>query len=115
MPKTRVCAEPQCPTLTSETFCDEHQRSKRQAADQRRATARSHYGGARWRAVRRTYLRHHPLCECGCGRIATVVHHLDGKGLHGPDAYNPTNLMAMAKACHDRITAADHGGWQRAR
>lgn len=111
---SKVCAEPGCPTLTTSTFCDEHQRSKRQAADKRRQTTHSDYSAPRWRAVRRAYLRRHPLCECGCGRIATIVHHLDEQGLHGARAYDAANLQAMAAVCHNKLTAEHHGGWERA-
>lgn len=108
----KTCAEPGCPELTTTIYCAQHHQDRRRKADQRRQTTRSNYGTPRWRRVRRAYLRDHPLCECGCGRIAGVVHHLDGEGLHGPRAFDPGNLEALAKACHDRLTARETpGGW----
>lgn len=67
-----------------------------------------------WVNTRRAYLKAHPICECGCSREATVVHHLDGKGPKGPLGHNPANLQALAKVCHDRLTARERpAGWNR--
>ena len=69
------------------------------------------YDSARWRRLRRAVLMAHPICECDVcrqtGRVlsARVVHH---KRPHGGDAalfFDETNLQALAKACHDRLTA----------
>ena len=67
--------------------------------------------GRHWRRLRLAYLVHHPLCECGCGRAATVVDHR--KPHHGDPAllYAWDNLEAMTKPCHDRKTAARDGGF----
>ena len=70
-----------------------------------------HYTKRRWFHLRAAYLATHPLCECGCLGVATVVDH---KLPHnGDDAllYAWDNLQAMTKACHDRKTAAVDGGF----
>jgi 5-methylcytosine-specific restriction protein A len=70
-----------------------------------------HYTKRRWTHLRSAYLATHPLCECGCGRAATVVDH---KRPHQGDdglMYAWDNLQAMTKECHDRKTAARDGGF----
>jgi 5-methylcytosine-specific restriction protein A len=67
--------------------------------------------GRQWQKLRAAYLAANPLCECGCNRPATVVHH---KRAHRGDtalllAWD--NLQALTKACHDRTTAAHGGGF----
>jgi 5-methylcytosine-specific restriction protein A len=67
--------------------------------------------GRRWQKLRAAYLAANPLCECGCGWPAQVVHH---KRAHHGDtglllAWD--NLQALTKRCHDRITAASGGGF----
>jgi 5-methylcytosine-specific restriction enzyme A len=57
------------------------------------------------------YLRANPLCECGCQQPATVVDH---KKPHNGDRalmYAWDNLQSMTKACHDRKTASQDGGF----
>jgi len=81
---------------------------RRAAYDQ---TKVRHYTKARWYHLRSAYLATHPLCECGCGHVATVVDHRTPH--HGDDAllYAWDNLQAMTKACHDRKTATHDGGF----
>jgi 5-methylcytosine-specific restriction protein A len=67
--------------------------------------------GRRWQKLRAAYLATHPLCECGCGHPAQVVHH---KRAHHRDPallHDWDNLQALTKQCHDRITAAHGGGF----
>jgi 5-methylcytosine-specific restriction protein A len=67
--------------------------------------------GRRWQKLRAAYLATHPLCECGCGHPAQVVHHK--RAHHGDPAllHDWDNLQALTKQCHDRITAAHGGGF----
>lgn len=66
----------------------------------------------RWQRARHRKLRTQPTCE-RCGNPATQVHHIDGKGLDGPNAYRDTNLEALCTPCHSRHTAATTtGGWR---
>lgn len=67
--------------------------------------------GRRWQKLRAAYLATHPICECGCGHVATVVDHREP---HDGDAalmYTWDNLQAMTKPCHDRKTATHDGGF----
>lgn len=83
-------------------------------ADRRAARDRARvnpYSNARWRKLRAAYLATHPICECGCGHVATVVNH---RRPHLGDAtllYAWDNLEAMTKPCHDRRTATHDGGF----
>lgn len=67
--------------------------------------------GRQWQRLRAAYLAAHPVCECGCLRPATVVHHK--REHHGDLALlmDWENLQSMAKPCHDRITAQRSGGF----
>lgn len=67
--------------------------------------------GRRWQRLRASYLATHPLCECGCGWPAEVVHHR--KPHLGDTAllYAWDNLQALRKSCHDKITARTGGGF----
>lgn len=113
----KTCAEPGCPDLTTAIYCDQHRKDKRAQADSRRLTSTQRGYNARWRQTRRAFLRAHPICQCddqACRRIATIVHHRDGKGPTGPQGHNPSNLQALAKQCHDQLTATQQpGGWHQ--
>lgn len=57
---------------------------------------------------RKSYLAKHPLCECGCGRQATQIHHKRGK----VGKYKGESLlivvkffMAVSDHCHKEIEA----------
>lgn len=86
-----------------------------QSLQQRRAVYDAKRGspsriyGHEWRRLRAAYLAHHPLCECGCGYAATVVHHV--KPHNGDRALLLAwdNLQALTKPCHDAITASKAG------
>ncbi len=59
----------------------------------------------RWRRLSRRFRVEHPVCATdGCHNKSQVVHHLDGQGLDGPRAYDPSNLQALCTACHNKIT-----------
>ena len=42
------------------------------------------------------------MCECGCGRVATDIHHLVPKSLNKALINAIENLCALARICHDR-------------
>jgi 5-methylcytosine-specific restriction protein A len=76
-----------------------------------RRVSRSRIYNRRWQKLRAAYLASHPVCECGCGRAATVVDH---RRPHKGDAglmYDWDNLQAMTKPCHDAKTARQDGGF----
>ena len=83
-------------------------------ADRRRAydqTKARHYTKARRYHLRNAYLATHPLCECGCNGVASVVDHKQPH--NGDDAllYAWENPQAMTKQRHDRKTATHDGGF----
>lgn len=108
---------PTCPNEVEPgtSRCKDHQRARRRASDRRRPSARARGYDSRWERKRRSYLRTHPLCECGCGRPADDVHHLDGLGPTGPRGFEDSNLQALFHDCHSRITAREQPGGFNAR
>lgn len=103
----RVCAEPNCPELTTSTRCPAHTKAKRRAEDKRRPNARQRGYDSHWQRTRAEYLRLHPVCEDqrGCIEPATDVHHLDGRGPKGPKGHDHSNLQALCHAHHSSLTA----------
>lgn len=110
MTALRCCAEPGCPQLTGRTYCPDHLRARRRAADQRRPSAHQRGYNQGWRHTRARVLAARPCCEQpGCGAPATDVHHLDHQGPHGPRGHDPANLRALCHSCHSRITGHGRG------
>ena len=112
----QVCPTPGCPTLTPAGRCPDC----RSTARRRRRTGTTAGYDARWYRTRRAYLLTHEMCECEehsqlpwiIRPRATEVHHRDGLGPLGPRGHDWTNLLALTKACHARITAREQpGGW----
>ena len=118
MPKKpkRPCSFPGCPNLTSDRFCEEHQKEedKRYERYGRDKTAKRKYGRA-WKRIRDRYIKAHPLCEeClkeGRYTKAEEVHHIKPLS-HGGD-HREDNLMALCKPCHSRITAKMDDRWHK--
>ena len=52
-----------------------HSRAERRAAYDAIRLSPSRTYDRRWQKLRAAYLATHPLCECGCNRLATVVDH----------------------------------------
>ena len=86
-------------------------RAERRAAYDASRPSPSRTYDRRWQKLRAAYLATHPLCECGCNRLATVVDHKQPH--NGDDAllYAWDNLQAMTKQCHDRKTVLHDGGF----
>ena len=112
----KPCRYPGCAALTNETYCPEHRKlvMARYNRYERTPEMKKRYGGA-WPAIRKRFITAHPLCEV-CkreGRItaAAEVHHI--VPLADGGTHDPTNLMALCKACHSRITATEGGRWGR--
>ena len=110
----KPCRYPGCSALTDESYCPEHKRlvAAQYNRYERTPEMKKRYKGA-WPAIRRSYIKAHPLCEV-CRREgryteAREVHHIiplaDG-GTH-----DANNLMALCKPCHSRITATEGGRW----
>lgn len=104
----RVCSRSGCGTIVDRSGrCS----ACATAADRQRGTAADRGYGRQWLPVRRRVLALMPYCV-ECGKIATVVDHIDGLGPLGPRGYDLANLRAMCATCHGRRTAQDQpGGW----
>ena len=113
----RVCIEPGCAGLATDTRCERHRKAKRRRESARRPSAAARGYGAKWRKTRAAYLRAHPVCEdaSGCIERATDVDHIDGLGPKGPHGHDAENLRALCQRHHAQRTARDQpGGWNAA-
>ena len=111
-----VCSVPGCPTLTPGGRCEAC--SARAQALRRSPRARGYDTG--WQRTRRAFLAEHPYCECDecmaqpliLRPVATEVNHRDGLGPLSPRGHDWSNLQAMTKSHHARLTAREQpGGW----
>lgn len=118
----RPCAYPGCPELIREgRFCAQHNREVKGQYDHNRESAAKRGYDHRWQAIRRMFLRRHPLCMDPFGVhheiqqvvAATEVDHIKPKRDGGGN--EETNLQALCKSCHSRKTMSElraehHGG-----
>lgn len=111
----RSCSYPSCPNLTDGRFCDEHQKqeNKRYEKYQRSPAVKKRYG-YKWRKIRAKFVKDNPLCvKClEQGRLTPVeeVHHILPLSKGG--THEVTNLMALCKSCHSKITAEEGDRWR---
>lgn len=110
----KPCGFPGCPKLTHARYCEEHTRvmNTRYNKYERPYDSSERYGSA-WRRIRNKYIKEHPLCE-ECeknGRLtpAKEVHHI--LPLEKGGTHDESNLMALCKSCHSRITAEMGDRW----
>lgn len=96
MPRTRVCAEPGCPELTTTSRCPAHRRPR---TDRRRKPRDAYHHTEAWKRTSAAKRRTTPLCE-RCGRPAHDVHHRDGNTRN----LDPANLESLCRRCHNRET-----------
>lgn len=74
------------------------------------------YRSKAWREVRAQVLAWNLYCQCqDCVRLsrrwrATVVHHKVPHGGEPTKFFDPHNLVALAKRCHDRLTGHARAG-----
>jgi 5-methylcytosine-specific restriction endonuclease McrA len=103
----RLCLEPRCPEpATWRGRCPVHRTQRNRETRSKNAKV---YNTKRWRLLRRRKLFLTPLCECGCDRIATDVHHI--KDIEqGGDPWSLDNLESLTHECHARITRARQQG-----
>ena len=111
----RPCAYPGCGRLAErEQYCAEHQKAmdKYYNQFQRDPASNKRYGRA-WKRVRDRYIKSHPLCEeCekqGKLTAAEEVHHKLPLSKGGSN--EKSNLMALCKSCHSRMTAESGDRW----
>ena len=110
----KPCRYPGCSALTDESYCPEHKRlvAAQYNRYERTPEMKKRYKGP-WPAIRRRFLASHPLCEM-CLREnryteAREVHHI--LPLADGGSHDASNLMALCKPCHSRITATEGGRW----
>ena len=112
----KPCGFPGCPNLTDGRYCEEHERimNERYNKYERPYDSSERYGSL-WRKIRKRYIAAHPFCEkClerGVAEKATEVHHIVPLSRGGTHA--ASNLMALCKSCHSRITAETGDRWGR--
>lgn len=120
LPK-RLCIEPNCsrPVIPGGCRCAEHTENAARRRDSARQERASLYKTKRWESIRRGVLERQGLCVIclreGRYTPATVVDHI---APHRGDQrlfYDMNNLQGLCKACHDRKTAAEDGGFGRRR
>lgn len=117
----RPCTYPGCGQLVSDGTgrCSKHAAQRLQ--DRHRGSSTQRGYGYRWQQASKGYLAQHPLCQCPeCDegrkrlRLASVVDH---KIPHRGDMnlfWDRSNWQAMDKACHDKKTATEDGGFGNA-
>ena len=118
-PFSRACAVAGCPRpVHYRGRCQAH---ARQTDATRGLHADRHVGAAlyrspEWRALRAAVLAMRPLCECSAcvtgprRERASVVHHVKPHGGNPARFFDPHNLQALSKVCHDRLTAGARAG-----
>ena len=84
--------------------CAVHEKELHQRANAGRRRAYKRSSG--WEARSREYRAIHTLCEL-CGEPSQEVHHIVDRKHGGSD--DDTNLQALCKSCHSRITAQERG------
>lgn len=67
--------------------------------NQRRLQSGTHLGW-RWRDLRRSYLKQHPLCEKCLVHVAEQVHHIEPRAKAPHRTLDSTNLQALCTICH---------------
>lgn len=112
------CSRQGCPELTHGRFCKRHAREENARYEKydRDPAIAARYGSV-WRKVRARYVTSHPLCE-QChkkGRLTPTqeVHHILPLSRGGTHDFS--NLMALCKPCHSRISALDGDRWRTSR
>lgn len=101
------CLQPGCPAIVpaGRGRCDEHRKAYNEKINRDRGTPAERGYGPRWARFRLYYLREHPICGCGCGRLAEEIHHLRPvSGPMDPGFFDEDNLVSLTKACHSRET-----------
>lgn len=110
----RPCSYPSCPELADGRYCAKHQQimNRNYNKHQRHPDSNKRYGRS-WKRIRDRYIKARPLCE-ECkreGRLtpAEEVHHIVPLSKGGNN--ETSNLMALCKSCHSRITAESGNRW----
>jgi 5-methylcytosine-specific restriction enzyme A len=106
------CGYPRCPAVVQAgRYCPAHARQ----SERQRGSAAGRGYDARWQRLRRVFLLAHPWCECeehrgkASASPASEVHHKIPMAQGG--THDESNLMALSKPCHSRITVKE-SGWR---
>ena len=111
MPRSpkRPCRFPGCPNLCETgVYCEQHR--KECSSDALRGGAAARGYDAQWRAARKRYLQHNPLCvQCLADKKitpATVVDHIVPHRGDKKLFWDESNWQALCKDCHDKKTGS---------
>lgn len=107
----KECRKLGCRNLTDNAngYCDEHQ-SECFAYDKNRLNSYQRGYDRRWQKYRKWFLELHPLCA-RCGKLATVVDHIIPHKGNKELFWDASNHQPLCKACHDKKTALEDGGF----
>lgn len=89
----------------------------RQAKRRRPPPKGCRYDTSPWKTLRKQVLEEEPLCRCdehqgkGDAPASTVVDHIQPHQGNEALFWDRENLRGMAKACHDRKTSTQDGGF----
>ena len=113
----RPCSAPGCPALVPSGRCPQHQRQHYRRDTQQRGTARERGYSRAWQQARLIWLAAHPLCADPFGThgpilvTASVVDHIVPHRGDAATFWRHDNLQSLCKACHDRKTVREDGGF----
>lgn len=106
----KLCTYPGCNCLVSNgTRCPKHKAEKKQIFTQRTKSREYHslYESARWRAIRRDFLKKYPRCFI-CGKKATIADHIVPHRGNIELFYDENNLQPMCWSCHSAKTLREN-------
>ena len=111
----RPCSYAGCPELTSDQYCDKHQKQVTKEYDRRRGSAASRGYYSRWVKARKRYLTEHPLCvECEREGKLTPANTVDHIKPHKGDQalfWDESNWQSLCTHHHSVKTAREDGRW----
>ena len=116
----RPCRKPMCPEYAEKGgLCALHRRDVQKKQDGARGSAASRGYDYRWQQYTKQYRKRHPLCRlCAEADRITATQVVDHIVPHKGDKrlfWDPNNHQPLCKACHDRKTAVEDGGFGNVR
>lgn len=103
----RICNQPGCNQLTTETYCEKHKKQKAKQYDKQRGTAAERGYGSRWRRYVHWFLKQpgNQLCKLnldnGCSYASECVDHIDPPdGPDDPRFWDYNNHQAACIHCN---------------
>ena len=105
--------------MAAPTHASTQRVARRRTADARRGSSSQRGYGARWQRARKSFLIRNPLCasckEQGHITEATVVDHVVPHKGDYERMWDQNSWQPLCKRCHDRKSANESGGWEKAR